>query len=99
MISLLVESGVRSLLFAGAVGLVLRLGRVRDVTTRLTAWTCVLYGALLLPMAAAFLPPLPVPVLHPGAIRIVAVMPTVGLSPHSTEVSRATAQTHQVDWR
>ena len=86
MISLLVESTVRSLAFAGAIGLVLRISRVRDVATRLTAWTCVLYGALLLPMAAPFLPPLPVPVLHRGAIRTVAVMPTAGLPAHSTEI-------------
>ena len=60
MISLLVESTIRSIAFAGVIGLVLQLGRVRDVSTRLAAWTCVLYGALLLPLAVPFLPPLAV---------------------------------------
>ena len=95
MISLLVESAVRALLFAGVVGLMLKLGRVRDVATRLTAWTCVLYGALLLPAAATFLPPLAVPVLHRTAASTVVVLPAVDVPVQARVVSPAI----RVDWR
>lgn len=64
MIALMVESAVRAVAFAGVIGLVLQVARVKNVATRLAAWTSVLYGALLLPVAVPFLPALPVPVLH-----------------------------------
>jgi beta-lactamase regulating signal transducer with metallopeptidase domain len=85
MISLLIESALRSLAFAGAIGLVLRIGRVRDVGTRLAAWTCVLYGALLLPFAVPFLPVLPVPMLGRAASQNAVVLPAPRI--HRTAIS------------
>src|SRR5450755_2112148 len=98
MISLLIESTVRSLAFAGAIGLELRITRVRDVGTRLVAWTCVLYGALLLPLAVPFLRQLPVPMLHPAAIQKVVVLPAATLKPHATGIIHP-APRARVDWR
>ncbi len=95
MISLLVESAVRALLFAGVIGLMLKLVRVRDVATRLTAWTCVLYGALLLPAAATFLPTLAVPVLHRTASSAVVVLPAVDVPVQG----RVDGPVIRVDWR
>ena len=77
MIFLLVESTIRSLAFAGAIGLALQIGRVRDVGARLAAWTCVLYGALLLPLAVPFLPQMPVPVPNRAVRETVVVLPVV----------------------
>src|SRR5450755_2170678 len=98
MISLLIESTVRSLAFAGAIGLVLRISGVRDVGTRLAAWTCVLYSALLLPLAVPFLRPLPVPMLHPAAIQKVIVLPAATVQPLTTGIIQP-APRAKVDWR
>jgi len=95
MISLLIESAVRTLLFAVVVGLVLKLARVRDVATRLTAWTCVLYGALLLPAATTFLPPLAVPMAHRTVSSAVVVLPEVDVPVQA----RAASPAVRVDWR
>lgn len=98
MISLLLESTVRSLAFAGAIGLVLEIGRVRDVGTRLAAWTYVLYGALLLPLAVPFLPPLAVHVPGRAANQKVIVLPVASQSAFRPEISTEAPRAH-LDWR
>jgi|CZKS01.1.fsa_nt_gi beta-lactamase regulating signal transducer with metallopeptidase domain len=98
MISLLVESTIRSLAFAGAIGLVLEVGRVRDVGTRLAAWTCVLYGALLLPLAVPFLPPLPVHMPSRAANQKVIVLP-VATQPTYRRAIFTEAPRVQFNWR
>src|ERR1035438_6667680 len=98
MISLLVESTVRSLAFAGAIGLALEIGRVRDVGTRLAAWTCVLYGALLLPLAVPFLPPLPVHMPSHAANQKVIVLPVATQRAYHTAISMEAPRVH-FDWR
>lgn len=67
MTTLLLESALRSLGFAAAVGAALWIFRVRDAGTRLAAWTAVLCGAVLLPILIALAPPVEVPVLHRAA--------------------------------
>jgi beta-lactamase regulating signal transducer with metallopeptidase domain len=94
MISLLVESTVRSLAFAGAIGLVLQICRVRDVAARLAAWTCVLYGALLLPLAVPFLPPLPVHMLSRAASPRLIVLPVESQRISRAEVPAVAPQVH-----
>ncbi|HLK20576.1 MAG TPA: M56 family metallopeptidase [Bryobacteraceae bacterium] len=74
MTTLLLDSALRSLGFAAAVGLVLWIFRVRDAGARLAAWTAVLYGALLLPLLIAVAPPVEVPVLHRTASQRPATM-------------------------
>src|ERR1035438_376132 len=98
MISLLVESTVRSLAFAGAIGLALEIGRVRDVGTRLAAWTCVLYGALLLPLAVPFLPPLAVHMPSRAANQKVIVLPATSQRVYRTAISMEAPRVH-FDWR
>jgi beta-lactamase regulating signal transducer with metallopeptidase domain len=98
MISLLVESTVRSLAWAGAIGLALEVGRVRDVGTRLAAWTCVLYGALLLPLAVPFLPPLPVHMPSHAANQKVIVLPVTTQLTYRAELPTAVPRV-QFNWR
>jgi bla regulator protein BlaR1 len=98
MISLLIEAALRSLAFAGAIGLVLQIGRVRDVGTRLAAWTCVLYGALLLPLAVPFLPRLLVPVINRAASQKVVVLPAAAPRTYGTVIAAKAAPVH-FDWR
>ncbi|HYL76319.1 MAG TPA: M56 family metallopeptidase [Bryobacteraceae bacterium] len=73
-LSVLINAAVRALLFAGVAGLALKLCRVREVTARLAAWTAVLYGALLMPLAVATAPPLSVTVrsavAHPTNVLV-----------------------------
>jgi beta-lactamase regulating signal transducer with metallopeptidase domain len=98
MISLLVESTVRSVAFAAAIGLALQIGRVRDAGRRLAAWTAVLYGALLLPLAVPFLPPLPVPLLHRAAGQTAIALPAATDRLQATEITQTSPRTH-FDWR
>jgi beta-lactamase regulating signal transducer with metallopeptidase domain len=98
MISLLLESTVRSLAFAGVIGLVLQICRVRNVSTRLAAWTCVLYGALLLPLAVPFLPPLAVHLPDRAANQRVITLPVETIRTYRAEMSTETPQTH-FSWR
>jgi beta-lactamase regulating signal transducer with metallopeptidase domain len=98
MTSLLVESTVRSLGFAAAVGLALQILRVRDTGTRLAAWTAVLYGALLLPAMVAVLPPLEVPMLHRAASQKVVVAPAVSVSNDRTEIPEGVPD-KRFNWR
>jgi beta-lactamase regulating signal transducer with metallopeptidase domain len=58
VLSILINATLRSLLFAGIAALGLKLLGVRDVGARLAAWTVVLYGVLLMPLAVAIAPPL-----------------------------------------
>ncbi len=71
-LSILINASVRALLFAGVAALALKLFRVREVTARLAAWTAVLYGALLMPLAVATAPPLSITVrsavAHPPTV-------------------------------
>jgi bla regulator protein BlaR1 len=94
MITLLLESAVRGLAFAGAIGVVLRIGRVRDVGTRLAAWTCVLYGALLLPLAVPFLPALPVPLSNRSAGKNFIVLPAAAPRIYRAAISTDAAPAH-----
>src|SRR5580704_7450092 len=98
MISLLIESTLRSLAFAGAVGFALQLGRVRDVGTRLAAWTCVLYGALLLPLAVPFLPPLAVPIPGHAASQKMIDLPAAAPRIYRAAISTVAAPV-RFDWR
>src|ERR1700690_780160 len=98
MISLLVESTIRSLAFAGAIGLALEIGRVRDVGTRLAAGTCVLYGALLLPLAVPFLPPLPIHMPSRAANQKVIVLPAVTQRAYRAAISTEAPRT-PFNWR
>src|ERR1700693_6371666 len=98
MIFLLVESTIRSLAFAGAIGLALQIGRVRDVGTRLVAWTCVLYGALLLPLATPSLPPIPVPMLNRAAHQNAIMLPVATQRAYRASVPIAAPRAH-FNWR
>ena len=98
MTSLLIESALRSLAFAGAIGLALQIGRVRDVGTRLAAWTCVLYGALLLPLAVPFLPALPVPMLSRAAGQKMIVLPAATPRIYGAAIPAGAAPV-RFDWR
>ena len=100
VISILIQTAVRSLLFAAAAGLALKLLRVRDVGARLAAWTAVLYGALLMPLAVAIAPPLNVSVqraiAHPSTVLATHTeMVQVGKEP----LPIAPAQQPPFDWR
>jgi beta-lactamase regulating signal transducer with metallopeptidase domain len=68
MIALLLEATLRSLAFAGAAGLMLWLFRVRDAGARLAAWTAVLYGLFLIPIAATWMPRMYKPVMSAPAV-------------------------------
>ncbi len=74
------EPALRSLALAGAVWLLLRLFRARDVSLRLAAWTAVLYAALAMPIVGGLLPGLPVlvPIEHavPAASTALSVAPS-----------------------
>lgn len=61
LLKLLAESGVRSLLLGGAVGLGMFAVRVKATSFRLFTWTAVLYAALAMPLLGWMLPPLPIP--------------------------------------
>jgi hypothetical protein len=98
MTSLLVESTVRSLGFAAAVGLALQIFRVRDAGTRLAAWTAVLYGALLLPAMVAFLPPLEVPILHRAASQKIVVVPAGSVPISRDEIPKGVPKA-RFQWR
>ncbi|HEV8038992.1 MAG TPA: M56 family metallopeptidase [Bryobacteraceae bacterium] len=98
MISLLLESTVRSLAFAGVIGLALQISRVRNVSTRLAAWTCVLYGALLLPLAVPFLPPLAVHVPDRAANQRVITLPVETFRTYRAEMSAEAPRAH-FNWR
>ncbi|HEY6391081.1 MAG TPA: M56 family metallopeptidase [Bryobacteraceae bacterium] len=75
MISLLIDSAIRSTALALAAGSILCLCRVRDAGIRLAVWTAVLYGVLLLPFLATALKPVAIPVVTSTQIAIVKVFP------------------------
>ena len=54
----LVEWAIRAAVLAGVVGVVLWALRVTSPHVRLTAWTLVLTGAMLMPLASQVMPPL-----------------------------------------
>jgi beta-lactamase regulating signal transducer with metallopeptidase domain len=60
LVSYVLEPALRSLALGGAVWLLLKVFRVRDVSFRLAAWTAVLYAALAMPLLGQVLPQLPV---------------------------------------
>src|SRR5438045_870398 len=62
ILHLLAESSLRAAALAGAVGLLLWAFRVRDVSTRLAAWTVVIAGSLLMPVFTPLLPGTEVPI-------------------------------------
>jgi len=80
MMTLLIDSAIRSLAFAAAVAAMLWVLRVRSVTIRMAAWTVVLFGALLLPIAAPMMPPLRIPVAEAAIGEPVTILPTVVIS-------------------
>jgi len=75
MISLLIESAIRSTALALAVGAILCLCRVRDAGIRLAAWTAVLCGVLLLPFLGAVLPRVAIPLIPSAQIAKVTTLP------------------------
>ena len=64
LISILIAAAIRSIVFAGAIGLALKALRVRDARTRLAAWTAVLCAVLLMPLLSLWMPALALPVRH-----------------------------------
>jgi beta-lactamase regulating signal transducer with metallopeptidase domain len=57
----LADPALRALLVASAAGVTMALFKVRSTTMRLTAWTAVLYVALLMPLLTWIVPAVPVP--------------------------------------
>ncbi len=98
MILILFDATIRSLAFAGAVGLLLWLARVRDVGTRLAAWTAVLYGVSLLPLAGLFVPTLAVPVVKRMAQPAVTILQPVAPAQRTAVSSKSGVAPHIVDW-
>jgi beta-lactamase regulating signal transducer with metallopeptidase domain len=98
MISLLIESAIRSTALALAVGAILCLCRVRDAGIRLAAWTAVLCGVLLLPFLGTVLPRVAIPLIPSEQIAKVTTL-TIAAHPDAG-MTRMTAipQTHSVDW-
>lgn len=99
MIPLLVDSAVRSLAFACTVGLALRLFRLRDVEIRLAAWTAVLYGVLLMPLAGTWAPPLAVPVIRAVAQPVLTILPPVSGVPRAAGPASFHRAPHHFDWQ
>ncbi len=62
----LAEWALRATALAGLVGLLLLALRIKDVSLRLAAWTAVLAGALLIPLAAVVMPQLLISVPKPS---------------------------------
>ncbi len=65
----LADSSARAVLLAVLVGLALRVGRVRHVTSRHAAWAAVLSAMLALPFLTSILPGVAIPVLPAIAMR------------------------------
>lgn len=102
--TILVDSAIRSLAFAALAGLALRLGRVRDSGMRLAAWTGVLYGLFLLPLAGTLAPPLAVPVSHrmvaePSVTILPATFRSAAGASASASLSSPSSRTARVNWR
>lgn len=57
----LADPAVRSLLLACLAALALKLARIQDAAARLAIWKGILYAALAMPLLAAFLPGVPLP--------------------------------------
>jgi len=102
LISILIGTAVRSLLFAGVAGLALQLLRVRDVGTRLAAWTAVLYGVLLMPLAGSFAPPLAIPLkqaISRPTVMVLSMSPSI-IRPSTPSAPPATQATlPRFDWK
>jgi beta-lactamase regulating signal transducer with metallopeptidase domain len=61
LLAQLTNPAARALLLGAAAGLGLAAFRVKTTSTRLLAWTAVLYAALAMPVLGWILPPLPIP--------------------------------------
>jgi len=59
---LLAQWAIRATLLAAAAGALLWILKVKDASVRLAAWTAVLVGALLIPLAGFVAPAIPIPV-------------------------------------
>jgi beta-lactamase regulating signal transducer with metallopeptidase domain len=98
MISLLIESAIRSTALALAVGAILRLCRVRDAGIRLAAWTAVLCGVLLLPFLGTVLPRVAIPVIPSAPIAKVTTLPIAAYPGPGMIRLPTMPQTHSVNW-
>lgn len=84
----LADPAVRSLLLACLAALALKLARIHDAAARLTIWKGILYAALAMPLLAALLPGLPLPLPEFLASRRVETPPP---PPTFHSVKRASA--------
>jgi beta-lactamase regulating signal transducer with metallopeptidase domain len=98
MISLLIESAIRSTVLALAVGAILCLCRVRDAGIRLAAWTTVLCGVLLLPFLGAVLPRVAIPAIPSAPIAKVTTLPITAYTDPGMIRLPTMPQTHSLDW-
>ncbi len=99
MITLLVDAAIRSLAVAFVVGLVLRLGRIRDAGTRLAAWRNVLCGVLLLPLAGMLVAPLGVPIARRVVQPAAMLVQSGPLTARVAAPGRSKVAPRGVDWR
>lgn len=81
MISILIAAAVRSAIFAGFAGLVLKAFRVGDARARLAAWTAVLFGVLLMPAVSWWAPQIAIPVRTSIPHSPVAILPLISVAP------------------
>ena len=68
-LSLLITWTIRATAFAGAVGILLWLFRTKDASIRLSVWTAVLGGALLIPIVASTVPRLSISFQKPEVVQ------------------------------
>jgi len=97
MISLLIDSAIRSTVLALAAGSILSLCRVRDAGIRLAVWTVVLYGLLLLPFLGNVLPPAAIPVATSTQVASVRTFPKSAPAVPLIEPSPSTQQRRSLD--
>jgi beta-lactamase regulating signal transducer with metallopeptidase domain len=95
MLSLLLESALRSLVLGGAVWIGLKALRVRSTQTQVLAWTVVLAAALLMPLLMRW-PVLSVPVRAAHVSRVAPVIRTITLT---TVPLQKTPTSAPFDWR
>jgi GWxTD domain-containing protein len=98
----LAEWSIRATILAGAVGALLWAARIKDAQIKLTAWTIVLVGALLMPLAAPLTPRLSISVprfLAPANNGKPQPQPAfeLPLVPHSNASARKTYSLRAID--
>ena len=96
MLSLLLESALRSLVLGGAVWIALKALRARNTQTQVLAWTVVLAASLLMPLLMRW-PALSVPVPAAHMSRLVPVIRTITLT--VAPLPKAATGVAPLDWR